>query len=95
MTLTIKDVEHVAKLSRLNLSQEEQEKFTNQLATILEYIEKLKELDTEDIEPMMHALATGNVLREDLNIPSLDHDKILKNAPEKENGFFKVKKVIE
>ena len=95
MTLSIKDVEHVAKLARLELSEQEKQKFTNQLANILGYIEKLSEIDTQKVEPMMHSVSDENVIRQDITMLSTPHLEIMQNAPEKEGNFFKVKKVIE
>lgn len=95
MTLSIKDVEHVAKLARLELTEGDKQRFTNQLTNILGYIEKLSEIDTANVEPMMHAVPDENVVRQDIVIESTSHDEIMQNAPEKEGNFFKVKKVIE
>jgi len=90
-----KEVEYVARLARLRLSEEEKEKFTRQLGDILKYIDKLNELDTEKVEPTFHVLQLSNVFREDKVKPSLTQEEILANAPEVEAGHFKVKKVIE
>lgn len=95
MSLTKKDVEYVARLARLALSEEEKEKFTGQLAKILEYMDKLNELDVKDVPPLSHPLPLKNVWREDEAIPQDLKDEILANAPESWNEFFKVKKVIE
>lgn len=95
MAITKKEVEHVAKLARLKFSDEELDKFSMQLDEILEYVNKLNELDTENVEPTAHIVPIHNVLREDEIKPSMDRDKILMNAPDKENGCFKVPKVIE
>lgn len=95
MKLSKKDVEYVAKLARLELTEEEKEKYTIQLAKILEYVSKLNQLDTENIEPTSHVLPLQNVFREDEIKPSLSQEEILTNAPEKEDGYFKVKKVLE
>ena len=97
MSLELKDIEHIAKLARLDLSETEKEKFTSQLGNILDFIENLNQVDTESIEPMLHSLCSerDNVLREDINIASVSHEQIIKNAPSGENRFFKVKKVIE
>ncbi|MFH1239192.1 MAG: Asp-tRNA(Asn)/Glu-tRNA(Gln) amidotransferase subunit GatC [bacterium] len=94
MELTKKDVEYVAKLARLDLSGEEKEKYTVQIAKILEYVSKLNQLNTENIEPTSHVLPLENVFREDEVKPSLKPEEILANAPEQEDGYFKVKKVI-
>jgi aspartyl-tRNA(Asn)/glutamyl-tRNA(Gln) amidotransferase subunit C len=97
MNITKKDVDHVARLARLSLSEEEKEKYTAQLASILTYIEKLNELNTDHVPPTTHVLPVANVWREDqlagaeLGAP----EAILNNAPEREGPFFKVRKVIE
>ncbi|SJZ33092.1 Asp-tRNA(Asn)/Glu-tRNA(Gln) amidotransferase subunit GatC [Selenihalanaerobacter shriftii] len=88
-------VEKVAMLARLELSTEEEEKMTDQLNDILDYADKLNELDTEGVEPTAHALPIKNVFREDVVEESLDRDIALENAPEKKDGSFKVPKVIE
>ena len=90
-----KTIEHVALLARLELSEEEKELFASQLGNILTYIEKLKELDTSQVEPMAYATATKNVFREDEPRPSLKLEEVLKNAPDKLQDFFKVPKVID
>jgi aspartyl-tRNA(Asn)/glutamyl-tRNA(Gln) amidotransferase subunit C len=97
MKITTKDVEYVARLARLKLSDQEKEKFTEQLTSILDYVDQLKELDTDNIEPTSHAIKMGNVWREDVLSPSSDEERelILSNAPDREENFFKVKKVIE
>ena len=90
-----KDVEHVAKLARLELTEEEKEKFTNQLGDILEYINQLNEVNTENVEPMAHPLPIVNVMRED-KIEKYDNlEAMLKNAPEEEDGYYKVPKISE
>ena len=97
MKIQKKEVEYVARLARLALSDEEKEKFTRQLESILEYIGKLNTLETEGVAPMRHVLALKNVWREDMPAPApLDvRQRILDNAPALENNFLKVKKVIE
>lgn len=95
MSLTMNEVEHVARLARLELSTEEKERFTHQLNDILQYVEKLKELDTEGVEPTAHAIPLQNVLRGDAVRPSLDREDVLANAPDREEAFFKVPKIIE
>lgn len=95
MSITTKDVQHVAKLARLNLTPEEENMFTGQLNAILQYAEKLKELDTEDVEPTTHVLHLSNVMREDAARESLPIEKVLLNAPDEENGQFKVPAVLE
>lgn len=91
--ITIKDVEHVAKLARLELSQEEKEKFTKQLGDVLKYVEQMNEVDTTGIKPMAHAFDFVNVMREDEVVYEQTKEELLKNSPEEENGFFKVPKI--
>jgi len=93
--ITKKDVEHVAKLARLRLSEKEKEKFAKQLDQILKYVNKLNELDTKKVKPTSHVFSLKNVFREDKVGKSLKVEKVLENAPEKAKGFFKVPKVIE
>jgi len=95
MPISKKDVEHIGLLSRIILSEEEKERFTEQLMRILEYIEKLEQLNTEDVEPVTHAVALQNVLREDEVRPSLPTEEGLAAAPDKITQFFKVPRVIE
>lgn len=96
--ITEADVRHVAKLSRLRLSDEEIHTYTEQLANVLGYIAKINELDLEGVEPLSHALDLTNVLREDVERPGLPVQKTLENAPQKEFygdvGFFEVPKVL-
>lgn len=94
MPVTIKDVEYIANLARLEFKEEEKEKFTEQFNKILEYIDKLNELDTENVEPLYHVIDLKNVFREDEVKPSYPREEILKNAPSKTEFFFKVPKVI-
>ncbi|MFC5468601.1 Asp-tRNA(Asn)/Glu-tRNA(Gln) amidotransferase subunit GatC [Cohnella suwonensis] len=95
MSITIKDVEHVANLARLELSESEKEQFSGQLNAILKYAEKLNGLDMEGIEPTSHVLPLANVMREDAVKLSWPIEKVLLNAPEEENGQFKVPAVLE
>ena len=94
MSVTLKDVEHVAKLARLEFTEEEKEKFTHQLNEILAYVEKLNELDTSSVAPLSHVIELFNVFREDVARPSSPQEEMLKNAPERTEKFFKVPKVI-
>lgn len=95
MTIQIKDVQHVAKLARLNLTEEEQEKYTEQLNAILQYAEKLNELNTDEVPPTTHVLKLVNVMREDVVQESLPAEKVFRNAPEEEDGQFKVPAVLD
>ncbi|HHV62329.1 MAG TPA: Asp-tRNA(Asn)/Glu-tRNA(Gln) amidotransferase subunit GatC [Firmicutes bacterium] len=95
MPITKQDVEHVAALARLELGEEEKESLTEQLGKILEYADKLKELDTEGVPPTAHPLPIKNVFREDRVRPSLPVEDALANAPEREGSFFKVPRIME
>ena len=94
MSIDKDTVKYVAKLARIKLNDAKIDDFTGQLDKILTYIEKLNQIDTKSVEPTSHALAMKNVFREDENIPSLENDIALSNAPEKENNHFKVPKII-
>ncbi len=95
MKITIKDVEYVAKLARLSLTVDEKNKFAGQLNAILEHMDEINKLDTDKVLPTSHAVVIKNVFREDKIEKSDVSDNIISNAPEKEDRFFKVKKVIE
>ncbi|MCU6796186.1 MULTISPECIES: Asp-tRNA(Asn)/Glu-tRNA(Gln) amidotransferase subunit GatC [Paenibacillus] len=95
MSITIKDVEHVAKLARLELSEQEKQTFTEQMNAILKYAEQLNELNTDNVEPTSHPVPLVNVMREDVSTPSLPIDKVLLNAPDEEEGQIKVPAVLE
>ena len=89
-------VRYVARLSRLSLNDEEVSLFEGQLSSILDYIEQLKEVDTEGTHPTSHVLSSmKDVFREDKLLPSLSNEEALANAPAKKDGFFKVPKVIK
>jgi len=90
-----KQVRKVAKLSRLELTEAEVEEFTAQLCAILEYMEKINELDTADVEPMAHCLPISNVFRQDCVRESLGTEKALANAPQRDGKFFKVPKILD
>lgn len=95
MRLTTQEVEHIALLSRLELSDAERERAANELSQIIGYFESLSELDTENIEPTMHALPVENVLRADEIQPGLSREAALQNAPESADGMFQVPRVVE
>ena len=88
-------VEHIARLARLSMSEEELELFSSQLTNIMGHIKKLEELDTDGIEPTSHALDLINVAREDVVRESLKVDEALANAPDRHDGFYRVPKIIE
>jgi aspartyl-tRNA(Asn)/glutamyl-tRNA(Gln) amidotransferase subunit C len=90
MAITREEVLHVAKLALLELTDDEVERFTEQLSAILEAVAKVSELDLSEVEPTAHPLDVVNVWAEDEPRPSLLQDDALANAPEREAGFFKV-----
>lgn len=92
--ITREEVRHVAKLSRLDLNEEEEKHFTDQLNQLLVYMEKLNELNTSDIPPTTHAAQLENVFRTDEVKPSLDRERALKNAPQSDGASFLVPRVI-
>ncbi len=95
MKITREQVQHVAKLARLSLSDEEVAMFTGQMGDILAYVEKLNELNTDGIVPTSHAVPMENAFRDDVVRPSIGVEKALANAPDRIADFFRVPKVIE
>jgi len=89
------DVEHVARLSRLALTDAELERMREQLSGILAYIDKLRALDTASVEPTSHAVPLVNVMRDDETRPCLSQDEALANAPERRGEYARVPKIIE
>ena len=95
MEITKQEVEKVAKLARLQVTEAEKDAFTKQLSQILTHVEKLKQYDTKGIEPTSTVLGQVNVFREDIVRPSLPAEQALANAPEREADGFCVPKIIE
>ena len=95
MEITQKEVEHVAKLARLELSEDEKVTFARQLSAILTYMDQLKTLDANGVEPTATVLPTDNVFRDDEVRPSLPREKALSNAPDHLDGFFRVPRILE
>lgn len=95
MGIDRKAVDHVARLARLDLSEEERERMSVELAQILGHAEAIQELELDDVEPTSHALPLRNVMRADEVRPSLTQDEALSSAPEAEDGRFRVPKIIE
>ena len=95
MAITKETVEYVANLSRIELDEKELEKLSGQLTVILDFIDKLKDIDITNVAPTSHILPINNVLREDIPKASLSPLKTLENSPEKQGNFFVVPKVIE
>lgn len=94
MSVSKEDVEKIAKLAKLKFSDEELENFTPQMNEILNYMDKLNELDTENVEPLSHPVEQINVFREDKLKQSISTEDALKNSPVKDEQYFKVPKVI-
>jgi len=95
LKLSREEVQHLALLARLGLSDEEIERFREQLSHILESFEVLQELDTSEVPATAHIIALENVLREDEVLPSLPQSEIMRNAPQEEQGYFRVRAVLE
>lgn len=91
--IDIEDVKHVAKLARLELTPDEEIKFSKQLQDILNYVEQMNEVDTTGVEPMSHAIDFSNVMREDVEFYEHTREELMQNAPEREGDFFKVPKI--
>lgn len=95
MKITREEVAHIARLARLEIDEAEMERYTGQLNAILEYADRLNQIDTAHIVPTAHVLPIRNVFRDDVTRPSLPREDALANAPEEEDGMFRVPRVIE
>ncbi len=95
MAITIQDVEHIAKLARLKLTEEEKHRFQKELGTIIEYFDQLKKLNTDGVPATTHVIPLENVLREDEVKPCLPMDEALANAPDRKGNYFRMPKVVE
>jgi aspartyl-tRNA(Asn)/glutamyl-tRNA(Gln) amidotransferase subunit C len=93
LTISREDVEYVAALARLELTEPEIQEYTEQLNSILDYAAMLERLETDDVVPTAHAVPLHNVMREDQVRSSINHEKALRNAPDGEEGFFRVPKI--
>jgi aspartyl-tRNA(Asn)/glutamyl-tRNA(Gln) amidotransferase subunit C len=93
--ITLAEVEHVARLARLDLPPEEKERLRSQLDAILGYVEQLRRVDTAGIAPTAHVLPLANVMREDEVRPSYPAEAMLANAPAADNGQFRVPRILE
>jgi aspartyl-tRNA(Asn)/glutamyl-tRNA(Gln) amidotransferase subunit C len=89
--ITQDDIKHLEKISMIQLSNEERNTFTPQLTSILDYVEKLGEVDTKDVQETTQVTGITNVLREDIVVPTFTQEQALSNAPEQERGYFKIK----
>lgn len=94
MKITKEEVLHVAKLARLDMDDAAVEKFSEQIGTILSYMDTLNQVDTEGVNPTSHAISLNNAFREDEAAGSLDRDAALANAPEQEDGCFVVPRIV-
>ena len=92
--LSKKEVEHVAWLAHIDLSEEEKALFTEQFNEILEYFKKIDEIETENVEPTYHVLDLENVSRKDKQVPPLTTEEALKNAPKKDKKFIKAPRIV-
>jgi len=93
--ISSEDVRHVARLARLALSDTELERMRVEMSAILDYMDKLRSLDTKGVEPTSHAVPLRNVMREDEPAPSLPLDEMLANAPDRDGDTFRVPRIIE
>ncbi len=93
--ITRAEVEHVARLARLELTEDEKERMTAQLDAILGYVDKLNALDTSQVEPTTTVIPMVSVMRDDVVRPSLDREEALANAPDRADAFFRVPRIIE
>jgi len=94
MAISLDDVDYVAKLAKLSLAVDEKEDYARKLNSILQYMEQLQDIDTKDILPTTHVLPLENVFREDELREGLSLEKALSNAPDTQDGYFKVPKII-
>lgn len=95
MKISEEEVKHIASLAKLNLSEEEVQKYSKDLGEIATFVEKLNEVDVTGVEPTAHILNIKNVFRKDENISTFKREEILKNAPSKEAGCISVPRVVE
>ena len=95
MKITREEVEHVSKLARLSLSEQELDSLTGEMDKILDYVEQLNTLDTDDITPTAHAVPMENAFREDIVKPGFTTELALSNAPDASDNTFRVRRVIE
>lgn len=93
--ITLEDVEHVASLAQLTLDDDAKQRLLKEMGEILAYVDKLNELDTDGIEPMMHVLDISNVYREDVVTGSLDREAALRNAPKTDGAYFLVPRILD
>lgn len=95
MKLSLEQVEHIAELAKLRLTPEEKERYREQLSAILDYADTLQELDVAEVEPMAHAVVLTGIMRPDVPHESCPTQDILANAPDTEDGQFRVQAILE
>lgn len=95
MKISAEEIKKIALLSRLEIKDDQIESVGKQLNDILSYMDLMSQVDIMDVKPTAHAVSMSNVMRDDVPQPSLSNEKALQNAPEPENGYFKVPKVIQ
>ncbi|MBC7958443.1 MAG: Asp-tRNA(Asn)/Glu-tRNA(Gln) amidotransferase subunit GatC [Vallitaleaceae bacterium] len=95
MKITKEQVTHVANLARLNLTEEEKEVMTKDMASIISFVDQMNGLDISEIKPTDHIIPINNVFRDDVVKPSMNREELLRNAPEQENGCYSVPKIVE
>ena len=95
MPITPEEVWHSARLARVGLNDDEVSRFQSQLSQILDYFQRLQEVDTENVPPTAHTLAMHNVMRDDEPHPSIDKEEVLANAPQREGDHFRVRAILE
>jgi len=95
MKLSREEIRHLATLVRLGISDDEADRFGEQLSDILEAFEVLQQVDTTDVPPTAHSIALESVMREDVSAPSLPEEEVLANAPNREDDYFRVRAVLE
>ena len=95
MKISAKEVEHVAELARIYMSDEEKKALETELSAIIEFADKLSEADTTGIEPAAHAIQIQNVFRKDVVVPSYKREELIENAPDKQAGCFAVPRIVE
>jgi len=95
LPLTPDEVKHIARLARVGLSDDDIALFQVQLSEILDYFQRLREVDTEKLPPTAHTLAMHNVMRDDEPLPSCDKEEVLANAPQREDDLFRVRAILE
>ena len=95
MSISKEDVDKIARLAKLELSEDERNKFAKQLGDIISYVEKLDEVDVSNVEPLAHVNDLMNVTRDDKSRPSLDKEQVFKNSPQHDKDYFLVPKVLK